>query len=51
MSNPVDQPEIVKAIRTFALQNALEYEGAGEMKSVLGRIFGAHPDLKPHARE
>ncbi len=51
MSNPVDEPEIVKAIRTFALQNALEYEGSGEMKSVLGRIFGAHPDLKPHAKE
>ena len=51
MSNPVDQPEIVKAIRTFSLQNALEYEGSGEMKSVLGRIFGAHPELKPHARE
>ncbi len=51
MANPVNQPEIVKAIRTFALQNALEYEGAGEMKSVLGRVFGAHPDLKPHARE
>ncbi len=51
MSNPVEQPEIVKAIRTFSLQNALEYEGSGEMKSVLGRIFGAHPELKPHARE
>tara|TARA_B100000902_G_scaffold160459_2_gene156155 strand:- start:7364 stop:9091 length:1728 start_codon:yes stop_codon:yes gene_type:complete len=51
MPSPVDQPEIVKAIRTFSLQNALEYEGAGEMKSVLGRIFGAHPNLKPHARE
>ena len=51
MGNPVDQPEIVKAIRTFSLQNALEYEGEGEMKSVLGRVFGAHPDLKPHAKE
>jgi glutamyl-tRNA synthetase len=51
MSNPVDQPEIVKAIRTFSLQNALEYEGSGEMKSVLGRIFGAYPNLKPHARD
>lgn len=51
MGNPVDQPEIVKAIRTFALQNALEYEGEGEMKSVLGRVFGAHPNLKPHAKE
>ncbi len=51
MPNPVDLPEIVKAIRTFSLQNALEYEGEGEMKSVLGRIFGAHPELKPHARD
>jgi glutamyl-tRNA synthetase len=51
MGNPVDQPEIVKAIRTFSLQNTLEYEGEGEMKSVLGRVFGAHPDLKPHAKE
>ena len=51
MGTPVDQPEIVKAIRTFSLQNALEYEGEGEMKSVLGRVFGAHPHLKPHAKE
>ena len=51
MGNPVDQPEIVKSIRTFSLQNALEYEGEGEMKSVLGRVFGAHPNLNPHAKE
>ena len=51
MTSDLDDPEVAKAIRKFALQNALEYDGAGEMKSVLGRMFGAHPHLKKHARD
>ena len=51
MTSNLDDPEVAKAIRKFALQNALEYDGAGEMKSVLGRMFGAHPHLKKHARD
>ncbi|DAC22729.1 MAG TPA: glutamate--tRNA ligase, partial [Candidatus Poseidoniales archaeon] len=51
MTSDLDDPEVAKAIRKFALQNALEYDGAGEMKSVLGRMFGARPNLKKHARD
>jgi len=51
MTSDLDDPEVAKAIRKFSLQNALEYDGAGEMKSVLGRMFGAHPNLKKHARD
>ena len=38
-------------IRSFALQNALEYSGKGIVGSTLGRILADSPGLKPHAKE
>ena len=42
--------EVVAAVRKFALQNALEYGGAGQAGSVLGRLLSEKPDLRPEAK-
>ena len=42
--------EVVAAVRKFALQNALEYDGAGQAGSVLGRLLSEKPDLRPEAK-
>ena len=43
--------EIINIVRKYALQNAVEYDGAGQSGSVLGRILGERPDLRSKARE
>lgn len=43
--------EITNIVRKYALQNAVEYDGAGQSGSVLGRILGERPDLRSKARE
>ena len=35
--------------RKYSLQNALEYDGAGQVKSVMGRIIGEQPELASQA--
>ena len=42
--------DVVAAVRKFALQNALEYDGAGQAGSVLGRLLSEKPDLRPEAK-
>ena len=42
--------DVVAAVRKFALQNALEYDGSGQAGSVLGRLLSEKPDLRPEAK-
>ena len=43
--------EIKNIVRKYAMQNAVEYNGAGQAGSVLGRILGERKDLRSKARE
>ena len=43
--------ETVATVRKYAMQNTVEYEGAGQAGSVLGRLLGERGDLRPRARE
>ena len=42
--------EVVAAVRKFALQNALEYNGRGQVGSVLGRLLSERPKLRGEAK-
>ena len=42
--------EVVAAVRKFSLQNALEYDGAGQAGSVLGRLLSEKPELRTEAK-
>ena len=42
--------EVVAAVRKFALQNALEYNGEGQVGSVLGRLLSERPELRAEAK-
>ena len=44
-------PEVVELVRKYALQNAVEYDGKGEVGSVLGRILSERDDLRSSAKE
>ena len=44
-------PEIVSAIRKYALQNAVEYNGSGKSGSVLGRLLSEFPELRTNAKQ
>ncbi|MBT92778.1 MAG: glutamate--tRNA ligase [Euryarchaeota archaeon] len=43
--------EIIATVRKYALQNAVEYDGAGQAGSVLGRLLGERADLRKMAQE
>ncbi len=43
--------EVVAIVRKYALQNAVEYNGAGQSGSVLGRILGERADLRGRAKD
>ena len=45
------EPEVVTLLRKYALQNALEYDGQGQVGSVMGRVMGENPDLRSRAQE
>ena len=52
MADPADwDPDIVSAVRKYALQNAVEYAGEGQSGSVLGRLLAEREDLRRMARE
>ena len=44
-------PGIFSAIRKYALQNAVEYNGSGKSGSVLGRLLSEFPELRTNAKE
>ena len=43
-------PDIVAAVRKYALQNAVEYAGQGQAGSVLGRLLSEREDLRSVAK-
>ena len=43
--------ETILNVRKYALQNALEYEGAGQIGSTLGRLLAERQDLRSRAKE
>ena len=44
-------PGIFSAIRKYALQNAVEYNGSGKSGSVLGRLLSEFPELRGNAKD
>tara|TARA_B100001750_G_scaffold238895_1_gene246133 strand:- start:1248 stop:2957 length:1710 start_codon:yes stop_codon:yes gene_type:complete len=42
--------EVIAAVRKFSLQNALEYNGEGQVGSVLGRLLSEKPELRTEAK-
>ena len=38
-------------LRHYAIQNAIEYNGKANAKSVIGRVLSSRADLRPHARD
>ena len=44
-------PGIFSAVRKYALQNAVEYNGSGKSGSVLGRLLSEFPELRGNAKE
>ena len=44
-------PDIVAAVRKYALQNAVEYAGQGQVGSVLGRLLSEREDLRSMAKQ
>ena len=50
MSDWEPDDEVLQLIRKYALQNALEYDGDGQVKSVQGRVLGENAELREHAR-
>jgi len=44
-------PDVAALLRKYALQNALEYDGQGQVGSVMGRVMGENPDLRTRAKE
>lgn len=51
MDNEVISPEIKKLIRGLALKNAYEHGGRAVEGPVMSAVLGAHPELKPLARD
>ncbi len=43
--------DTIATVRKYALQNAVEYDGAGQAGSVLGRLLGERADLRGRAHE
>jgi glutamyl-tRNA synthetase len=44
------EPAVAALLRKYALQNALEYDGQGQVGSVMGRVMGENPDLRSQAK-
>ena len=42
---------VIALLRKYALQNALEYDGQGQVGSVMGRVMGENPDLRSQAKQ
>ena len=43
--------DIIATVRKYALQNAVEYNGKGQVGSVLGRLLSERADLRSRAKE
>jgi len=42
---------VAALLRKYALQNALEYDGKGQVGSVMGRVMGENPDLRQMGKQ
>ncbi len=40
-----------RVLYVYALQNAVKYGNVPNPKAVMGKVLGAHPELRPHAKE
>ena len=45
------EPAVIALLRKYALQNALEYDGQGQVGSVMGRVMAENPDLRSQAKQ
>ena len=43
--------EMQEKIFYFAIQNSLQYDGKGQLSSVMGKIMGSYPELRKYAKE
>ena len=43
--------DVIQAVRKYALQNSVEYNGQGKDGSVLGRLLSEMQELRPRAKE
>ncbi|MED5303515.1 MAG: glutamate--tRNA ligase family protein, partial [Candidatus Thermoplasmatota archaeon] len=43
--------DVIPLVRKYALQNALEYGGKGQVGSTLGRLLSERQDLRPKAKD
>ncbi len=43
--------EVIQIVHHLALQNAVEYNGKGQVGSVMGRVLGERPELRSQAKE
>ena len=43
--------DVIPLVRKYALQNALEYDGKGQVGSTLGRLLSERQDLRPKAKD
>ena len=50
MGDLVDD-DVIPLVRKYALQNALEYDGKGQVGSTLGRLLSERQDLRPKAKD
>ena len=44
-------PELKQKIFFIAVQNSLQYNGKGQLSSVMGKIMGSFPEVRPYAKE
>ncbi len=50
MSDWVPDEDVSRLIRKYALQNALQYDGKGQVGSVQGRVLGENIELREQAQ-
>ncbi len=47
----VPDSELEKNIFHLAIQNSLQYDGQGQLSSVMGKVMGTYPEARPHAKD
>lgn len=47
----VPDSELEKNIYYLAIQNSLQYDGQGQLSSVMGKVMGTYPEARPHAKD
>ena len=47
----VPDSELEKNIYHLAIQNSLLYDGQGQLSSVMGKVMGTYPKVRPYAKD